>query len=126
MERPDPRSGGLDAAQRARLEQAARDAALLYPDNDELRGEAITAATQYLLGLLDPLSVGADLARVRLEDQRVRARVRQIAVMAFADGRSERSIARDVGVDRMNLRRWLGKSRSDRPTMQRRRRGIVE
>jgi len=103
----------LDSAELARLEQVARDAALLYPGDTELQRVAINAATEYLLGSLDPVSVGADLARFRIEQRRVRARARQIAVMAFADGRSERSIARDVGVDRMNVRRWLGKPRGE-------------
>jgi len=99
----------LNAAQRARLDQVAREAALLYPDDAELQRVAIDAATDYLLGRADLVSAGAELARVRLEQQHIRARARQVVVLAFADGHSERSIAREVGVDRMNVRRWLGK-----------------
>ncbi|GAB4988145.1 hypothetical protein MAHJHV61_34190 [Mycobacterium avium subsp. hominissuis] len=100
---------GLDSVQRARLERAAQEATQLYPESPDLQRAAVTAAADYLLGHTDPAAAGAELATVRRAEKRARARARQVAVMAFADGRSERAIARDVGVDRMNLRRWLGK-----------------
>lgn len=103
------RPNGLDATQRARLERAARDAERLYPDNPELRRAALDAAADYLLGRTDACGAGAELARVRREERRIRARVRQIAVLAVADGHSEHSVARQVGINRINLRRWLGK-----------------
>ncbi|MGV7301758.1 hypothetical protein PJK45_21470 [Mycobacterium kansasii] len=100
---------GLEATQRTRLDRAARDAERLYPDNPELRRVALEAAADYLLGRTDACGVGAELARVRRQERRIRARVRQIAVMAVADGHSEHSVARQIGVNRINLRRWLGK-----------------
>lgn len=110
----DKGADGLGDAQRAQLKQIAREAAQLYPDNAALQRTAIEAATEYLLGRLDPVSIGADLARIRHEQQHIRAKARQVVVMACADGHSERSTAREVGVDRMIVRRWLGKSRPER------------
>lgn len=37
-------------------------------------------------------------------------RLHPIAIMATADGHSECSVARQIGVDRMNLLRWLNNS----------------
>ncbi|OBK46772.1 hypothetical protein [Mycobacterium sp. 1081908.1] len=100
----------LDASQRVRLRRAARDAALLYPNNPRLQHAAVDAALEYLHGTTDLADAGADWDRARAEELRLRARVRQIAVMAVADNVSERSVARAVGVDRMTLRRWSGKT----------------
>jgi uncharacterized membrane protein len=100
---------GLDAQRQARLDRAVRDARRLYPDSPELQRAAIQAAIEYLAGTTDMAAAGAELSRVRREAQQVRARVRQIATMAAADGHSERGVARAVGVDRMMVRRWLGK-----------------
>jgi hypothetical protein len=106
----DPRARHLDDAQRARLQRAARDAALLYPHDRELQRAAVDAALEYLHGNTDLADAGADWDRARGEEQRIRARIRQLAVMAVADKISERSVARAVGVDRMTLRRWSGKT----------------
>jgi Homeodomain-like domain len=106
----DPRAHHLDAAGRARLDRAARDAALHYPNDPALQSAAIDAALEYLHGNTDLADAGADWDRARGEEQRVRARIRQIAIMAVADNISERSVARALGVDRMTLRRWSGKT----------------
>jgi hypothetical protein len=110
----DPRAQQLDTAGRHRLQRATRQAALLYPNDPGLQRAAVEAALEYLHGATDLADAGADWHRARDEEQRIRARVRQIAVMAVADHVSERSVARAVGVDRMTLRRWSGKT-SARP-----------
>jgi hypothetical protein len=106
----DERIAELDAAQRARLATAARDAALLYPNDPELQHAAVDAALEYLHGEIDLAVAGAQWGRARHEEKRLRARVRQLAVMAAADDlSSERRLAPAAGVDRMTLRRWSGK-----------------
>jgi hypothetical protein len=106
----DTAAARLDAGRRARLKRAARDAALQYPNHPELQRAAVDAALEYLRGTSDLAQAGADWGRARDQEQRVRARVRQLAVMAVADEVSERSVARVLGVDRMTLRRWSGKT----------------
>lgn len=103
----------LTAAQQARLDRAARDAAQLYPDKPELQRAAVEAAIEYLRGSPDLSAIGAQWRRIRGEEKRFQARVRQIALMAVADKlSSERSVACAIGVDRMRLRRWSGKPAS--------------
>lgn len=110
MRHGDDRVRHLDAAQRARLDRAACDAALLYPDDPELQRAAVDAAFEYLHGEADLAAAGAEWGRARHEEKRLRARVRQLAVMAVADDvSSERRLAPAAGVDRMTLRRWSGK-----------------
>lgn len=102
---------GLDAVQQARLERAAHDAALLYPKEPDLQQAAVDAALEYLQGNADLTGAGAEWRRARTEEKRLRARVRQMAVMAAADEiSSERQLAPAAGVDRMTLRRWSGKA----------------
>lgn len=87
----------------------------LYPPNDELdeygreREAAFSAAVQYVMGDLDTDSAGSNLLTARLDTADAMAAARQVAVMADADGEAESSIARKLGVDRMTVRKWLGK-----------------
>lgn len=82
-----------------------------YPDTEDVavRNAALTAAVRYLSGRLTPADAGRVLARTRARAKEAMAAARQVAVMAVADGASEAETARDVGVDRMGLRKWLGK-----------------
>ncbi len=112
-----PRARQLDSVRRTRLQRAARDAALLYPENPELQRCAVDAAIDYLRDTADLDAAGAEWRRIREEEKRIRARVRQLAVMSIADRIvSERRVARAIGVDRMRLRRWSGKPTSTRET----------
>jgi hypothetical protein len=107
----DHRARQLDAAQQVRLEQASRDAVLLYPNDPDLQCAAVDAAVEYLQGNASLVDAGAEWRRIRGEEKRHQARVRQLAVMTVADKiSSERSVARAVGVERMRLRRWSGKA----------------
>lgn len=110
-----PRARQLNPAQRARLRRAARDAALLYPDSPDLQECAIEAALDYLNDGADLDAEGAEWHRIREEEKRLAARVRQLAVMSVADKAvSERRAADVIFVDRMALRRWSGKTASTR------------
>lgn len=110
-----PRARQLNPTQRARLQRAARDAALLYPDNPDLQQCAIEAALDYLNDSADLDAEGAQWHRIREEEKRLAARVRQLAVMSVADKAvSERRAADVIFVDRMALRRWSGKTANAR------------
>lgn len=106
-----PRARQLTPAAQARLQRAARDAALLYPDNPDLQRCAVDAAMDYLHHTADLDADGAEWHRIRQEEKRLGARVRQLAVMSVADKTvSERRAASAIFVDRMTLRRWSGKA----------------
>lgn len=106
-----PRARRLNPDARKRLQQAARDATLLYPDKPDLQQCAIVAALDYLHHTADLHAEGAEWHRIREEAKRLEARVRQLAVMSIADKTiSERRAASLIFVDRMALRRWSGKT----------------
>lgn len=114
--RSAPQIGQLNAAQQARVRHVAREAALLYPDDPTLQRCAVEAAIDYLCGDADLGVTGAEWHRIRQEEKRLRARVRQLAVMSVADKTfSERAVALAIGLDRMRLRRWSGKPTSSHP-----------
>ncbi len=82
-----------------------------YPDPDDqpIRDEVLSAAVQYLLGDVTTTAAGDRLRRARADSERALAAARQVALMAVADGAAEAATARELGVDRMALRGWLGK-----------------
>jgi hypothetical protein len=102
-------------AQKAMLMRISDELDLLYPpaeefdEHEEERLAAFSAAVQYVMGDLDVDSAGENLLIARLETVEAMAAARQVAVMAAADGEAEASIARKLGVDRMTVRKWLGK-----------------
>lgn len=106
-----PRARRLNADARTRLQRAARDAARLYPDKPDLQRCAIDAALDYLHHAADLDAEGAEWHRIREQEKRLGARVRQLALMSIADKTvSERRAASLIFVDRMALRRWSGKN----------------
>lgn len=112
-----PRARQLNTAQRSRLQREACEAARLYPDNPDLQQCAIDAAIDYLHDTADLDADGAEWHRIRQQEKQIRARVRQLAVMAVADKAvSERRAASVIGVDRMRLRRWSGKPAGMHPS----------
>lgn len=112
-----PRARRLDVAQRNRLQRSAHEAKLLYPDRPDLQECAIEAAIDYLHHTADLEADGAEWRRIREEEKRLGARVRQLAVMSVADkALSERRAASVIFVDRMRLRRWSGKGSGTRQT----------
>lgn len=105
-----PRARRLNPDARTRLQRAARDAARLYPDKPDLQQCAIDAALDYLHHTADLDAEGAEWHRIREQEKRLGARVRQLAMMSIADKTvSERRAASLFFVDRMTLRRWSGK-----------------
>lgn len=96
----------LDPAATKRFANVWRDVAGV---DDHIRDTALLAAARYLAGEATPASVGKTLARARsrVAAQWVAAKV--VAKLAVGDGAAEAATAREVGVDRMALRRWLGK-----------------
>lgn len=79
------------------------------PDDQDERDAALSAAVQYLLGDTTTTQAGDELLRARQRAAEALAAARQVAVMAVEDGRPEATTAREIGVDRMALRGWLGK-----------------
>jgi hypothetical protein len=94
-----------------RVQREAERIEARYPgEGYEMEREAaLTAVTQYLLGEASPAGVGDELATARLGEMQARARAQQVAVMAVQDGMSEAEAARQVGLDRMTVRKALGK-----------------
>lgn len=72
------------------------------------REAAFSAAVQYVMGDLDVVSVGKDLSTVRLAMSKAMAAAQGITLAAAAD-ETESALARELGVDRMTIRKWLGK-----------------
>jgi DNA invertase Pin-like site-specific DNA recombinase len=64
---------------------------------------------QYLLGETTIADAGESLLRARVRAAEALAAVQQIAVMCVADGMSEAEAARRAGIDRMTVRKALGK-----------------
>lgn len=102
--------GALPADRQARLHQIAADAEQLYPNDLALYAAAVDAAADYLTGKTDLQAAGSALARARRNEQLWRARVRAVVVLALDDGMSERAVTKAAQVDRMNIRKWLGKN----------------
>lgn len=84
-----------------------------YPDPDEqdLRDAAMSAAVQYLLDETTIDDAGRALTLARLELGRAMAVAQQLAAMAVEDGTvsSEYQAAERAGIDRMTVRKALGK-----------------
>lgn len=55
-------------------------------------------------------SLGAQLATARKEHERLLAEAKGAATTAYSEGVGESEIARRLGVARLTVRRWLGKS----------------
>ncbi len=103
----------LDATKQARLVRAAESIDERYPDPDDQpeREAALSTAVQYMLGETTAAEVRERLNRARVEAMEALAAAQQFAVMAIEDGGAEATTAREVGVDRMTVRSWLGKTR---------------
>lgn len=52
---------------------------------------------------------GRQLAAARAREAAAREQARELAIAAVAAGQSEAGVARTLGVDRMAVRKWLGK-----------------
>lgn len=79
------------------------------PDQEDERQAAFSAAVQYVLADMRPDDAGRALIAARSEVRRAMAVAQQIAAMAAADGMSEVKAAEACAIDRMTLRKVLGK-----------------
>lgn len=104
---------GLNEDQITELLQHAEDIANRYPDPDDQAQRDAALATAYRLMTGDE-KVIEELAEARVAARAAEvnalAGLRQAAHMLIPDGsRSEAGFARQVGVDRQAIRKWLGK-----------------
>jgi hypothetical protein len=105
---------GLDDDQIAELLRTAGDIEEQYPDEDDRddREAALTAA--YRLMVEAPEDLIAELASERVNaraaERKALVALRQIGVTRINNGdATEAGFAQQAGVDRMAVRRWLGK-----------------
>lgn len=101
----------LTADQLDRLCDESDRIAVRHPDTDDehLRQAALSAAVQYVLGETTVTDAGAALRAARRALDDAMAASKQVAAMACADGMDETKAAPAAGIDRMTLRRVLGK-----------------
>jgi len=106
--------GDLDDDQLDEFIGLANDIEARYPDPDDSdEAEAALIAAHRLL-LEGPDAVIADLAQARTQAKAAEASalagLRQAAVQLIpANERSEAGFGREAGVDRMTVRKWIGK-----------------
>ncbi|MFI9801945.1 hypothetical protein [Streptomyces sp. NPDC052302] len=105
---------GLDEGQIQELLQHAEEVEAQYPDADDREEAAAALTVAYRLirgdeGVVEELA--ADLAAARAAEVRAMAALRQTAIMTIptAGHGAETGFARTAGVDRMTVRKWLGK-----------------
>lgn len=79
------------------------------PDETQERDAALSAAVQYVLGDTDLEQAGVALLLARQAASQAYAAAVQVGVMAVEAGTPEADVARKLGVDRMTVRKWLGK-----------------
>jgi hypothetical protein len=106
-----PAADDLTPDQIDRLHREAQRIYSRYPDPDdqELRDAALSAAVQWLLGDITLERAREELVSARIAAARASAAAQQVAVMAHGDGMPESRAAAAAGIDRMTLRRALGK-----------------
>src|SRR3954471_18803201 len=85
-----------------------------YPDEDDRddREAALTAAYRLMVEAPEDLiaELAAERAAARVAERKALVALRQVAVTRINDGdATEAGFAQQAGVDRMAIRRWLGK-----------------
>lgn len=80
-----------------------------YPDDQDLRESGLLAAAMFLSGELTPQDLGKAVAHHRREAEETLAAARSVGELAVKKGAAESPTAAALGVDRMTLRKWLGK-----------------
>lgn len=101
----------LTDEQRDRLEREAERINTRWPDPDDqfLRDAALSAVFEVLAGDGCLTTARNRLVQARIAEAEASAAAQVIAAMAVDDGTSEVQAAAEVGIDRMTLRRMLGK-----------------
>lgn len=106
-----PAAEQLTTEQQELLAAEADRLAELWPDEDDadLREHVLSAVVQYMLGDLSVDEAGRQLLEARLAERRALAAACRVAAAAVAAGMSQVEAARRACVDRMTLRKTLGK-----------------
>lgn len=82
-----------------------------FPDDDDQPERDAALAAAYQLLTEDADTVVADLAAARAAELNALAGLQHIAITRIASGdATESGFARQAGVDRMTVRKWLGKN----------------
>ncbi|MFD4457722.1 hypothetical protein [Nocardia sp. NPDC058480] len=112
--------GELTPDQQQRMNQLGDDVGKIWsdPDDQPTRDVALAAGLDYMLDRESVAVLAGDsmletfgdtLASCRRDLQYALARCQIAAVLASEDGVPETRIAHEAGVDRMTVRKWLGK-----------------
>lgn len=80
-----------------------------HADDDALREAALVAAAKYLAHEITERAVGSRLAQSRARTREHMAAARAVAEIAVESGLREVDVAKDLRVDRMAVRDWVGK-----------------
>lgn len=107
-----PAADELSDEQRERFEIEATEAIARIgddPDLQEERDAALSAIVQYLLGETDIDAAGEHRAETQRAARLASIAAQQVARLAVLDGMSEVEAARRAQLDRMTVRRALGK-----------------
>ncbi|MGA9678559.1 MAG: hypothetical protein WBR28_25965 [Mycobacterium sp.] len=104
------------AEQNAQLDPVRAMIAKTYSDGDPNANAAYSAAIRYIKTAEKDrdatiTAAGEDLAEARDDLEVVYAAARAITILAIEDGKSEVSVSKGLGVDRMTIRKWVGKPR---------------
>lgn len=101
----------LTAEQYERLRDEVYEIECRYmgEDDDQEREAAMVAALQWILGEITVEETGRRLLDARIAAARALAVARQVARMAALDGMPEAQAARAASIDRMTVRKDLGK-----------------
>ncbi|HTW17061.1 MAG TPA: hypothetical protein VMF51_18165 [Nocardioides sp.] len=107
-----PAAEAMTDEQRERFEAEAEAAIARIGDDPDLQPErdtALAALTQYLLGETDIDEAGRKRQRTREAARHASIAAQQVALLAVRDGMAEAEAGRRAGLDRMTVRKLLGK-----------------
>lgn len=104
----------IPAERVARFEAVEAHLAQQYPHESidrhaSERAAALRAAALYLIGELDADGAGDQLHEARAAAEEAVAAAKMVATLASEDGASELGLHKALGVDRLTVRKWLGK-----------------
>ncbi|HTY33150.1 hypothetical protein [Mycobacterium sp.] len=104
----------LTAEQNARLDSVRAMIAKTYRDDDPNANAAYNAGVRYIRtdekdrdGTIE--DTGQLIAEARNDLDLAYAAARAITILAIEDGKSEVAMSQAMGVDRMTIRKWVGK-----------------
>lgn len=107
-----PAAEEMDEEQRDRFERAAADAIARIGDDPDLQADrdaVLSAIVQYVLGEVTIDQAGAERQRTRAAARAASLAAQQVVLLAIEDGMPEAEAARRGTVDRMHVRKLLGK-----------------